>query len=131
MAINMTDLPVPARAATSVLIVDDDRGFARTAAELLTDRGYRVVGLATSAHAALNKCDELSPNAVLVDVRLPDGDGVTLARRLRQRPDCPTVLLTSSDRRALVAGSLRESGASGFVPKTELARSDLDRFLRP
>ena len=130
MRMNVTDSGGNVPAKASVLIVDDDRGFGRAAAEILTDRGYRVLGHATTAVAALAKCEQLNPEAVLVDVRLPDCDGVILAQRLRERPDRPAVLLTSSDSRAVLAESLRASGASGFVPKTELARSDLDSFLR-
>jgi two-component system, chemotaxis family, chemotaxis protein CheY len=105
----------------SVLIVDDDEGFGRVAAEILADRGYRVVGHATTVADALTQCDMLAPDAVLLDVRLPDGDGVELAARLTARPHAPTVLLTSTDRKAVPAEQLRESGACGFVPKTELA----------
>jgi len=105
----------------SVLIVDDDEGFGRAAAEILADRGYRVVGYATTVADALTQCDLLAPEAVLLDVRLPDGDGVELAGRLTARPHAPTVLLTSTDRKAVPAEQLRESGACGFVPKTELA----------
>jgi two-component system, chemotaxis family, chemotaxis protein CheY len=105
----------------SVLIVDDDEGFSRAAAEILADRGYRVVGHATTVADALTQCDLLAPEAVLLDVRLPDGDGVELARRLTASPHAPTVLLTSTDRKAVPAAQLRESGACGFVPKTELA----------
>jgi CheY-like chemotaxis protein len=105
----------------SVLIVDDDEGFGRAAAEILGDRGYRVVGVATSVADALTQCDLLAPEAVLLDVRLPDGDGVELAERLTARPHAPTVLLTSTDRMAVPAEQLRRSGAYGFVPKTELA----------
>ena len=115
---------------TSVLIVDDDRGFGRAAAEMLADRGYRVLGQATTALAALARCEHLAPDAVLLDVRLPDGSGVALAQTLRARPDRPRVLLTSSDRRAVLPEPLRQSGASGFIPKTELARTDLDGFLK-
>ena len=74
---------------TSILIVDDDPGFGRAAAEMLTARGYRVLGQATSVAAALEQCDQLDPDAVLVDVRLPDGDGVALAEELRARPHAP------------------------------------------
>jgi two-component system, chemotaxis family, chemotaxis protein CheY len=105
----------------SVLIVDDDEGFGRVAAEILTDRGYRVVGHATTVADALEQFDRLAPEAVLLDVRLPDGNGVELAGRLTARPHAPTVLLTSTDREAVPAEHLRESGACGFVPKTELA----------
>jgi DNA-binding response OmpR family regulator len=117
-------------AQTSVLIVDDDRGFGRAATEMLTDRGYHVLGLATSVAEALAKCDELAPDALLLDLRLPDGDGVLLAKTLRVRQDRPKILLTSTDRTAVSSGLLGESGANGFIPKSELAGSDLDRFLR-
>jgi DNA-binding NarL/FixJ family response regulator len=114
---------------TSVLIVDDDCSFGRAASEMLADRGYRVLGQATTASAALAKCEELDPDAVLLDVMLPDGNGVTLAQRLQSRRDRLKILLTSSDRRAVSPELLRQSGASGFIPKADLARIDLNRFL--
>jgi CheY-like chemotaxis protein len=116
-------------AQTSVLIVDDDRGFGRVATEMLSDRGYRVLGQATTVAEALVRCDQLCPDAILLDVRLPDGDGVSLAETLRARPGRPRVLLTSTDRKAVTQALLRDSGANGFLPKAELASSDLDRFL--
>jgi DNA-binding response OmpR family regulator len=115
---------------TSVLIVDDDCGFGRAATEMFADRGYRVLGQATTVVQASAQCDELDPDAILLDVRLPDGDGVSLAKTLRTHADRPRILLTSSDRTAVSSGLLRESGADGFIPKSELAGSDLDRFLR-
>ncbi len=114
----------------SILIVDDDLEFGRAAAELLADRGYRVLGQATSAAEALAKCDQLDPDAVLLDVRLPDGNGVELATKLHARPRSPRILLTSTDRDAVSAQPVRESGARGFIPKTELAECNLDEFLR-
>jgi DNA-binding response OmpR family regulator len=113
-----------------VLIVDDDQQFGRFAAELLTDRGYLVVGHATSAGEALAECKRLDPDAVLLDVRLPDGSGVTLASTLRATERPPAILLTSADRDALRPEQLEQSGASGFVPKTQLARRDLTPFLQ-
>jgi len=116
---------------TTVLIVDDDLGFGRFAADLLTDRGYRVVGHAKTADEAVAECKRLDPDAVVLDVRLPDGHGVTLAETLRGAAARPTILLTSTDRQAVSPEQVRKSGASGFVPKTQLARSDLDPFLNP
>ena len=115
---------------TSVLIIDDDDAFGRAAAEMLAGRGYRVLGQVNTVVEALASCDQLEPDAVLLDVRLPDGDGVALAQQLHARPHRPRILLTSSDRKAVSPERVRESGASGFIPKTSLARSDLDRFLR-
>jgi DNA-binding NarL/FixJ family response regulator len=115
--------------STSVVIVDDDAGFRRVAAELLADRGYRVVGEAGNAGEALAKVAEVKPDAVLLDVRLPDGDGINIAAELRQLDNGLRVLLTSTDRMAIGRHHLELSGANGFVPKAELAVVDLDRYL--
>jgi DNA-binding NarL/FixJ family response regulator len=109
----------------TILIVDDDVPFCRAAAELLADRGFRVVGHARTAHEAVVECRRLAPDGVLLDVRLPDGHGVELAGTLRAVPRPPTIVLTSSDPGAVPPEQLRVSGASGFVPKSQLARSDL------
>jgi len=114
---------------TTVLIVDDDRRFGRFAAELLIERGYRVVGHATTAEEGLEECRRLEPDAVLLDMRLPDGNGLTLADMLLATDRPPAILLTSADRDALSAQQLERSGAKGFVPKTQLARCDLAPLL--
>jgi DNA-binding NarL/FixJ family response regulator len=64
-----------------------------------------------------------------VDVGLPDGDGVTLARALTELPWRPRVLLTSSDPDAATANDVRRSGAHGFVPKSELPDAPLEQLL--
>ncbi len=115
---------------TSVLIVDDDRAFGCLAAEILTDRGYLVVGQAATIAEALVQCARLDPGALLIDVRLPDGDGVRLADVLGTRPDPPIVILTSTDRTAVSPERLLASGARGFVPKTHIAQVNLDLYLK-
>ena len=117
------------RSQTTILIVDDDLPFRRAAAELLADRGFRVVGCAGTAQEAVAECRRLAPDAVLLDVRLPDGNGVALVSTLRDVPAPPTVVLTSSDPAAAPPERLRNSGASGFVPKSQLANSDLHAFF--
>ena len=114
---------------TTILIVDDDVPFCRAAAELLADRGFRVVGHARTAQEAVVECRRLDPDGVLLDVRLPDGHGVALASTLRAVPRPPTVVLISSDPGAVPPEQLRISGASGFVPKSQLAHSDLERLF--
>ena len=115
---------------TTVLIVDDDPGFIRAAAEMLAARGYRVVGQATTADEAVQECGRLGPDAVLLDVVLPDGNGVTLAETLRAARDRLNILLTSTDANAIAPQRLAHSAARGFVPKPELARTDLDMFFK-
>ena len=115
---------------TTVLIVDDDPAFARAAAEMLAARGYRVVGQATTADDAVQECGRLRPDAVLLDVRLPDGNGVTLSEMLRTACDGPNILLTSTDSRAVAPERLQRSAASGFVPKRQLARTNLETYFK-
>src|SRR5215210_1710334 len=106
--------------ATSVLIVDDDSVFRRLAERLLRADDLEVVGHAANVAEALAAAKALEPDAALVDVDLPDGDGITLARELIDLPSRPRVLLTSSDTDAACADDIRDSGASGFVHKAEL-----------
>jgi DNA-binding NarL/FixJ family response regulator len=114
----------------TVCIVDDDSQFRRAAAELLAARGYRVVGDAGSAAEGLALASALKPEAVVLDLHLPDGDGISLAARLSADASSPRVLLTSSDPDAMPPRSVEDCGAVGFVAKTDLAGADLDRYLK-
>jgi DNA-binding NarL/FixJ family response regulator len=114
---------------STVLIVDDDAQFRRGAAELLAAHGYRVVGEAGSAAEGLALASALRPDAVLLDVQLPDGDGLSVAAHLGAGSG-QRVLLTSTDARAATSRLVRESGAAGFVAKTELANAPLDGYLK-
>jgi len=116
-------------AVTTVLIVDDDAAFRRLASELLEDLGFSVVGEARDAERAIAQAARLRPDAVLLDVHMPDTDGFSLARRLTRRNRAPRVLLTSTDASAGSAATLESSGAVGFLAKHELAVTDLRRLL--
>ena len=65
----------------------------------------------------------------LVDVGLPDGDGISLARELAALPWRPRVVLTSTDAEAATATDVRGSGAEAFVPKDELPSAELGDLL--
>jgi CheY-like chemotaxis protein len=115
------------RGATNVLIVDDSAPFRRAARALLERRGYRVVGEADNAASGLTAVERVQPDAVLLDVRLPDGSGLEVCEQLTREQDAPAVLLVSSDGAA--DGALaRAHGARDFVPKEDLARVDLRRI---
>jgi DNA-binding NarL/FixJ family response regulator len=113
----------------SVLVVDDDPAFRRLASLMLAAFGLAVAGEAETAAAAMAAAATLRPDAVLVDVGLPDGDGVTLARELAALPWRPRVVLTSSDSEAATQRDLRTSGAAAFVPKDQLPNAALHRLL--
>jgi hypothetical protein len=79
--------------------------------------------------AALAAAVRLEPVGVLVDVELPDGDGVALTRELVALAWGPRVLLTSIDGDVTTVGEARRAGARGFVVKTELPHARLGWLL--
>jgi DNA-binding NarL/FixJ family response regulator len=114
-----------------VLVVDDDPAFLVAAGRLLHAQGLQMVGGAGTAADGLATAMSLRPDALLVDVNLPDGDGIALARRLLGAPWRPRILLISSDPDAIGADELRFEGIIGFLPKDELPDARLDRLLVP
>jgi DNA-binding NarL/FixJ family response regulator len=118
-----------ARMSGTILVVDDDPVFRSLARRTLLAEGLRVVGEADSVATAIAAANQLRPDAVLVDIGLPDGDGVSLARVLTALPWRPRVVLTSSDPDAASDDDVRASGAGAFVPKDELPSAPLVHLL--
>ena len=114
----------------SVLIVDDEQAFRRHAERLLAMRGLEIAGQAADGESAVRMARSLQPQAVLLDVNLPDISGLEVARELSRLPDPPRVLLTSADR-DVTDTLVRDCGASAFVPKDDLPSSDLPGLLGP
>jgi DNA-binding NarL/FixJ family response regulator len=104
----------------SVLLIDDDPGFRQLAKRTLIGTPMAVIGEADSVMAGTRAAHDLQPEVMLVDVGLPDGDGITLARQLSALPWRPRVVLTSVDPDAASPDEVAQSGACGFVPKHEL-----------
>jgi DNA-binding NarL/FixJ family response regulator len=113
----------------SVLVVDDDPQFRRLAARMLVAVGLVVAGEAETAVAAVAAVGALRPDGVLVDVGLPDRDGISLAQELAALPWRPRVVLTSSDPDAAGPRDVQASGAAAFVPKEQLPNAALHRLL--
>jgi DNA-binding NarL/FixJ family response regulator len=118
-----------ARMSQAVLVVDDDAAFRGLAVRLLAGLGLGVVGEVGTVAAAIAAAGSLRPCAALVDVGLPDGDGIALASQLTALPWRPRVVLTSSDMEAANAFDVRRSGAAAFVPKEQLPNAALKRLL--
>jgi DNA-binding NarL/FixJ family response regulator len=113
----------------TALIVDDNPGFRASARRLLTACGYEVVGEAGDAATALVAIERLSPWLVLLDVVLPDGDGIELSRRLEDVPGDHRIVLVSSREREELAPALEGAPVTGFLPKDELCASALRGIL--
>jgi DNA-binding NarL/FixJ family response regulator len=116
---------------SGVLVVDDEPVFRSYARRILVAGGLVVVGEADSVATAMPAVLALTPDAVLLDVGLPDGDGVALARELSALPSRPRVVLTSTDPEAASADDVRASGADAFVPKDDLPDVGVEQLLAP
>jgi DNA-binding NarL/FixJ family response regulator len=112
-----------------VLVVDDDPDFRGLAARIIAADGTVVVGEAGTVATAIEQALLLKPAGALVDVGLPDGDGITLACELSALPWQPRIVLTSTDPDAASSEDVRRCGAEAFVPKDELPNAPLHRLL--
>lgn len=118
--------PVGAPAASGVVrvfLLDDHEVVRRGVADVLsTDPALAVVGEASTAAEALARVPALRPDVAVLDVRLPDGDGVAVCRELLSRvPDLKVLMLTSySDDEALLDSIM--AGASGYLLKQVLGQ---------
>jgi CheY-like chemotaxis protein len=114
----------------TVLVVDDDAGFRRVARRLLTARGFVVDDVATG-EAAFEAVRRHRPDGVLLDVNLPDRDGLSVTRALAGRVGGPSIVLTSMDAFHYPDAVLVASGARAFVAKDRLVAADLLRLFSP
>jgi DNA-binding NarL/FixJ family response regulator len=113
----------------TVLIVDDHPSFRASARMLLESEGFDVIGEAEDGASALRAVEELRPDVVLLDVQLPDIDGIEVAARLSENGSGPAIVLTSS-RDLADLGLVRErSPVRGFIPKAELSGAALEALL--
>jgi DNA-binding NarL/FixJ family response regulator len=113
----------------SVVVVDDDRIFRGLARRMLAAGGLVVVAEADCVAAAMEVAQALKPDAALVDVGLPDGDGISLACEFSELPWPIRVVLTSTDPDAASADDLRRCGAHAFVAKHDLPNAPLGQLL--
>jgi CheY-like chemotaxis protein len=115
--------------ACSVLVVDDDSAFRHLAARVLTGWGHVVVGEAGNVAEAMEQATETHPQAALVDVGLPDGDGFALAEQLLALPWAVRVVLISGDADSAGVRAAKRLGARGFLAKEQLSSLALRRLL--
>lgn len=103
---------------TRVLIADDDDLMRAGLIELLTaDPEIEIIGQASTGREAVDEARRLAPDVVLMDVRMPDLDGITATRELsRAVPEARVLILTTFEQDDYVFGALR-AGASGFLLK--------------
>ena len=124
-----------------ILIADDHGLVRRGAREVLNSRhGWRVVGEAANGREALQKAIDLKPDVAVIDLGMPDLDGIEVTRQVRKAvPEIKVLVLTMHDsdqmvRRALEAGAhgyLLKSDLTDSLPKAVKAISEGKRFFTP
>jgi DNA-binding NarL/FixJ family response regulator len=113
----------------SILIVDDHSGFRACARELLEADGFEVVGEAGDAASGIAAARELHPDIVLLDVQLPDQNGIQASKEIGAQNGGTQIVLVSSRDVSDFAGALAESPARGFIAKSDLSGAALRKLI--
>lgn len=106
-----------------VLIAEDEALIRMDLAEMLGEEGYDVVGQAGDGEQAIALAEELRPDLVILDVKMPRLDGISAAERIAEQRIAPVVILTAFSQRELVERA-RDAGAMAYLVKP-FSRNDL------
>ncbi|HPY24103.1 MAG: two-component system, response regulator PdtaR [Actinomycetota bacterium] len=116
-----TDEPVPV--PRRVLIAEDEALIRLDLAEMLREEGYDVVGEAGDGQEAVDLAENLRPDLVIMDVKMPRRDGIDAAAEIAAKRIAPIVVLTAFSQRDLVERA-RDAGAMAYLVKP-FSSSDL------
>jgi AmiR/NasT family two-component response regulator len=106
----------PATAGRRVLVAEDEALIRLDVVEMLREAGFDVVGEAGDGEQAVRLAEELKPDLVVLDVKMPVLDGISAAERIARARIAPVVLLTAFSQRELVERA-RDAGAMAYVVK--------------
>jgi response regulator NasT len=112
-------IPEPRR----VVIAEDEALIRMDLAEMLAEEGYAVVGEAGDGATAVELAEQLRPDLVILDVKMPLLDGIAAAERIARARIAPVVILTAFSQRELVERA-RDAGAMAYLVKP-FTRTDL------
>jgi two-component system KDP operon response regulator KdpE len=102
-------------ATARILLVDDEPSILKTMAPLLRSRGYHVETAATGREA-IDRFEQDHPNLVILDLMLPDIDGLEVCRRIRARGETPIIILSAREVERVKVEAL-DLGADDYVTK--------------
>ena len=114
---NPVKKPAVLSARKRVLIVDDERMVLDLTCDFLEEAGFETIESRTTGEA-LEEMEKAPADLVLLDIRLPDGDGLTALQDLRKRhPKVPVVVLTGSGYDEDLMRRAQQNGAAAYVSK--------------
>ena len=103
--------------AKNILISDDAAFMRMMIKDILTKNGYNVVGEAENGAKAVEKYNELKPDLVLMDITLPDMDGIQALKKIKENDSSALVIMCSAmGQQAMVIESI-QAGAKDFIVK--------------
>ena len=102
--------------ARTVVVAEDEVLIRMDLAEMLTDEGYDVVGQAGDGATAVELTEQLRPDLVILDVKMPVLDGIAAAEQIASQRIAPVVILTAFSQRDLVERA-RDAGAMAYLVK--------------
>ncbi|MDR2564742.1 MAG: response regulator [Bifidobacteriaceae bacterium] len=112
----MNDKKANEVAARRVVVAEDEALIRLDAVEILREAGFDVVGEAANGEEAVKLAEELRPDVVIMDIKMPVMDGLTAADKIGQDRLAPVVMLTAFSQQELVERA-RDVGAMAFVVK--------------
>ena len=112
----MRDSSAPKKSPHRIIIADDESLIRLDLREMLTHLGYDVIAEAGDGQAAVDLALKLQPDLVVMDIKMPEVDGITAAEILTRERIAPVVLLTAYSDQALVDRA-KEAGVVGYVVK--------------
>ncbi|KQV25022.1 ANTAR domain-containing response regulator [Yonghaparkia sp. Root332] len=112
----MSDQEQSTVAPRRVIVAEDESLIRMDIVEILRDNGFDVVGEAGDGETAVALATELRPDLVVMDIRMPQMDGIEAAKRLSENHIAPVVLLTAFSQKELVEQA-SEAGALAYVVK--------------
>ena len=104
------------RDRTRVIVADDESMIRMDLREMLTNLGYLVVGEVADGRSAVNQARELRPDIVIMDIMMPDMDGIEAAKILTEETIAPVVLLSAYSQQDLIARA-KEAGVVAYLVK--------------
>ncbi|MCS7259949.1 MAG: response regulator [Anaerolineae bacterium] len=101
---------------TRIIIAEDESIIRTELREMLTSLGYLVIGEVGDGRSAVNLARELRPDIVIMDIKMPDMDGIEAAKILTAEQIAPVILLTAYSQQDLVERA-REAGVVAYLVK--------------